>query len=136
MPPTAARGGEEPGSVVEVNRGGDARLVPDDACSVSFSRQVFCQVHMPWAVTVQATISEPDLHFALQCDDELSARGGVPIAKTAGLRASKDDALRGHELGELWMGGEVQFFDVRLAIWTGIQTCNPHVSSSLDKATF
>jgi len=107
MPPAAARVGEEPGSVIEMNRGGDARLVPDDACSVSFPRQVFCQVHMPWAIAVHAAIREPDLHFALQRDDELSAGGGVPIAKTAGLRASKDDALRGHELGELWMGGEV-----------------------------
>jgi hypothetical protein len=42
MRPAAARVGEEPGSVVEMNRGGDARLVPDDACSVSFSCQVFC----------------------------------------------------------------------------------------------
>jgi hypothetical protein len=72
-----------------------------------FPRQVFCQVHMPWAVAVHAAIREADLHFALQSDDELPTWGGVPIAKTAWLYAAKDDALRGHELGELWMGGEV-----------------------------
>jgi hypothetical protein len=74
---------------------------------MSLPRHVFSEVYMPWTEAVQAAIRKTDLDFTLQGDDELPARGGVPIAKTAGLGTPKDDALRGHELGELWMGGEV-----------------------------
>ena len=40
---------------------------------------------MPWTEPVQRAIAEPDLHFALQVDDKLPARGIVPIAKPPGL---------------------------------------------------
>src|SRR5918992_5297150 len=83
-------------SVGEMNRGGHAGLVPDDACGVPFSCEVFCQVHMAWTEAVHAAISEADLHFALQSNDELPAWSGVPIAKMTRLRGPKDDALRGH----------------------------------------
>ena len=62
---------------------------------------------MTRAVAMEAAIRETDLYFALQRNDELASRGSMPIAKTAGFCAAKNDALRGHELGELWMGGEV-----------------------------
>jgi hypothetical protein len=62
---------------------------------------------MAWTKAVQATIGEADLDFALQSNDELPARGGVPIAKMPRLRGPKDDPLRGHKRGILWMGGEV-----------------------------
>jgi hypothetical protein len=98
---------EDCGSISKVNGGGYAGFVPDDTGGVPFPRQVLCQVHMPWAVTVHAAIGEADLYFALQGNDQLPARGGVPIAKMAGLCGPKDDALGGHERGKLWMGGEV-----------------------------
>jgi hypothetical protein len=72
-----------------------------------FPRQVFCQVHVPWAEAVHAAIREADFHFALQRNDKLPAWGSVPIAKAAGLRRPKNDAFRRHELGKLWMGGEI-----------------------------
>jgi hypothetical protein len=80
-----------------MNRGSHAGFIADDARGVTFARQVFCEIHMTGTIAVQAPIGEANLHFALQCDDELSPRGGVPVAKTAGLRTSKDDTFRGQE---------------------------------------
>jgi hypothetical protein len=62
---------------------------------------------MAWAKAVHAAIGKADLDFALQSNDELPARRSVPVATMARLRGPKDDPLRGHQRGELWMGGEV-----------------------------
>jgi len=56
---------------------------------------------------VHTAITEAKLCFARQRDDELPPWGIVPIAKTTGLCAAKDDPLRRHERSEFWMGGEV-----------------------------
>jgi hypothetical protein len=75
---------------------------------------------MPWTEPVHGAITEAELHFARQGDDELPPWGVVPITKMAGLRAAKDNALRSQERGEFGMRCEVQLFEVRLSICTSI----------------
>ena len=62
---------------------------------------------MPWTDPVHTSVTEAKLCFARQRDDELPPWGIVPIAKTTGLCAAKDDTLRRHERSEFRMGGEV-----------------------------
>jgi hypothetical protein len=85
---------------------------------------------MPGTEPVHAAITETDLRFARHGDHELPPWGIVPITEMAGLRGTKDNALRRQERGEFGMGSEVKFFEVRLSICTRIQARNTHVSPS------
>jgi hypothetical protein len=80
-------------SVSERNRDCQSRLVSDDARRVSLSREVLGQRHVPRTVAVQGAVGEPDLDLAGERDDELPARGVVPVGEVAGLCRPEDDAL-------------------------------------------
>ncbi len=106
--------------VGDVHRSRYAWLVADDAGRVPFPRYIFHEIHMPGTEPVHTAITETNLPFARHGDHELPPGGIVPIAKMAGLRAAKDNALRRQERGKFGMGGEIEFFEVGLSIGTSI----------------
>ena len=57
--------------------------------------------------TLNRTVTETDLDFAGQCDDELAARRVVPVGEVAGLRRPEDDALGRLHGRQLRVRGEI-----------------------------
>ena len=88
---------------------------------------------MPRPKAVYTAVSKADFYLTRQGDDELPTRRIVPIREVTGLGGPKDNAFGSLESGQLWMGGEVELFDMRLAICTSVQARNTYVGASCSK---
>src|SRR5205085_2104822 len=79
------KGGSPLALVLQADGGGDAGLVAEGDCGVTFARGVLDEAGVAGAEDLPSAVFEADLEAAGEDDDELALGGGVPVLKDAGL---------------------------------------------------
>src|SRR5437016_9425130 len=111
-------------------RQGDRRrhagLVAQDSRGVALARRVLDQPGVAGAEDVLSAVAQADLELAGEDDDELAARGRVPVEVLADRPLAETDLRRRQPLRPLRRPAEVDRLDARLPIGTRVEPERSH----------
>jgi hypothetical protein len=110
-----------------------ARLAADDPSDVTMSGGIIGEHNITRPETPYRTVADLDFDMSGKRNDVLAPRRVVKIAQMARRRATKENPMRGLELGYFHMSMQVKFniyfFEVRFVVGAGVKSNDLHQSA-------